>query len=274
METVISTQWPEIQWPKIQWTAIILAGQRPGVDRLAAHFGMTCKALVPLAGEAMLTHVVRTMNAHPRVGRVVILAQDTDVVASAAQAGGGGELRQSNDGISTSLKALQESGDIAWPWIVTTADHPLLTNAMISEFLDQSNRVKGDLSVAMVEREVMLAQFPEAKRTWLRFAGGAWSGANLFAFRSAKVAPVLTLWAAAEQDRKQAWKLFLHFGPWLALRAITRTISLPDAFAAAGKRLRLSAHLVSMTDPVAAIDIDKPEDHALASSIFATSKGL
>ena len=267
METIVATQYIA----SMQWTAIILAGQRPGTDKIAAHFGMTYKALVPLAGEPMLTHVVRTMNGHTRIGRVIILAQDIEVIAQAAHAGGGGELRQSNDGISASLKALLDSGDITWPWIVTTADHPLLTDAMISEFLDES---EGDLSVGMVERRAMLAQFPGAKRTWLRFAGGAWSGANLFAFRSANVAPVLTLWAAAEKDRKQAWKLFLHFGPWLALRAITRTITLPDAFAAAGKRLGLSAHMVSMTDPVAAIDVDKPEDHALASSIFATRRGL
>lgn len=254
-----------------QWTAIILAGQRPGPDRLAAHFGITYKALVPFAGEAMLTHVVRMMNAHPRIGRVIVLAQDTKVIAGAVQAGGGSALRQSNDGISLSLKALMDSGDAAWPWIVTTADHPLLNHYMITEFLGQAS---ADLSVGMVERRVMLAQFPDAQRTWLRFKGGAYSGANLFAFRSDKVAAALNLWVAAERDRKQAWKLFLHFGPWLALRALTRTISLPDAFAAAGSRLGLTARLVEMSDPVAAIDVDKPEDHALASSIFATRKGL
>ncbi len=258
METIIPAQ----------WTAIILAGQRPGVDRLAAHFGLTQKALVPIDGEPMLTHVVRTAACHPQIGRVIVLAQDASVLA---KAGGGAEFRQSGNGISTSLLAMLECGDVPWPWFVTTADHPLLTADIITEFLDNAH---GDLSIGMVERSVMLARFPDAQRTWLRFAGGAWSGANLFAFRSDRVAPALTLWAAAEQDRKQAWKLFMHFGPWLALRAITRTISLPNALAAAGKRLELSAHLVSLSDPTAAIDVDKPEDHALASALFATRKGL
>ncbi len=251
-----------------QWTAIILAGQRPGTDRLAAHFGIEYKALVPIAGKPMLSHVLQTMTSHPQIGRVVILAQDTENLAIA---GAGAEFFTSGAGISSSLKALMDSGDIKWPWLVTTADHPLLTADMVTQFL---NEAQGDLSVGMVERRAMLAQFPDAKRTWLRFADGAWSGANLFAFRGAKVAPALTLWAAAEQDRKQAWKLFLHFGPWLALRAITRTIGLRQAFSKAGHRLGLTAHLVSMDDPVAAIDVDKPEDHALASAIFATRKGL
>jgi hypothetical protein len=142
---------------------------------------------------------------------------------------------------------------------------------MLTEFLAQAD---GDLSVGMVEKAAMLAQFPGARRTWLRFADGHWSGANLFAFRNGKVGAALDLWAAAEQDRKQVWKLFLHFGPWLAIRAITRTIGLRRAFEKAGRRLGLSARLIAMSDPVAAIDVDKLADHALAEAIFASRKHL
>ncbi|NJM50334.1 MAG: NTP transferase domain-containing protein [Sphingomonadales bacterium] len=255
----------------MQWTAIILAGQRPGTDPLAAHFGMEYKALVPLDGEAMLTHVVRSLHQCEEVGRIVILGQQPGALALAAQAGGGGELRPSHDGISKSLLSLLASGDVPLPWLVTTADHPLLTPAMVREFLANT---QGDLSVGMVEKQVMLARFPESKRTWLNFADGSWSGANLFAFSSDKVTAALDLWAAAEQDRKKAWKLFLHFGPLLALRALTRTIELDGAFKMAGKRLGLSAHLIALSDPVAAIDVDKAADHALAMQIIASRKAL
>jgi GTP:adenosylcobinamide-phosphate guanylyltransferase len=254
-----------------QWTAIILAGQRPGTDVLAAHFGITLKALVPLAGEAMLTHVLRTVHVSPQIGRVIVLAQEPEKLAAAIKAGGGAETRQSSAGISVSLKALADGGGVPWPWLVTTADHPLLTPAMIAQFLAEAQT---DLSVGMVEKTAMLKQFPDARRTWLRFADGHWSGANLFAFRSDNVRAALNLWAAAEQDRKKAWKLFLHFGPWLAFRAITRTIGLQSALGKAGRRLDLTASLVAMTDPVAAIDVDKPADHALAETIFASRKDL
>lgn len=254
-----------------QWTAIILAGQRPGTDVLAAHFGMTLKALVPLAGEAMVTHVLRTVHASPQIGRVIVLAQEPEKLAAAIEAGCGAETRQSSAGISASLKALADDGGVPWPWLVTTADHPLLTPAMIAQFLAGAQT---DLSVGMVEKAAMLKQFPDARRTWLRFADGHWSGANLFAFRSDNVRAALNLWAAAEQDRKKAWKLFLHFGPWLAFRAITRTIGLQSAFGKAGRRLGLTTSLVAMTDPVAAIDVDKPADHALAETIFASRKDL
>jgi GTP:adenosylcobinamide-phosphate guanylyltransferase len=60
---------------KMGWTAIVLAGQRPGIDPLAAHFGTEWKAMVSVAGEAMLTHVVRSLRASPEITRIIILAQ-------------------------------------------------------------------------------------------------------------------------------------------------------------------------------------------------------
>ena len=79
----------------------------------------------------------------------------------------------------------------------------------------------------------------------------------------------LKLWTEAEQDRKKAWKLFLHFGPWLAFRALTRTIGLGDALRIAGKRLGLVAKLVPLEEAEAAIDVDKPSDHSLAERILS-----
>ncbi len=213
----------------------------------------------------MLTHVVRTLSTCPEIGRIIVLGQEPLILADAVMAGGKAEIRSSNEGISMSLKALAQTGDVPWPWLVTTADHPLVTHDMIREFLGKAH---GDLSVGMVERQVMLARFHGAKRTWLRFADGAWSGANLFAFANENVTGALSLWAEAEKDRKKIWKLFLHFGLWLAFRAITRTISLSDAFAQAGKRLKMTATLIPLSDPVAAIDIDKISDHILAEQIL------
>ena len=249
------------------WTVIVLAGQRPGPDRLASHFGQELKALVELAGEAMVTRVVRTLHAAPEVGRIIILSQAPDRLRAAVDAGGGAELVESGAGISASINAIAGTDQAPWPLLVTTADHPLLSPQMVAEFL--TSGMSADLSIAMVERQTMLTVFPEAQRTWLKFRDGHWSGANLFALTNDRTRAALALWAEAEQDRKVAWKLFLHFGPWLALRAITRTIGLSDALKAAGQRLGISVKLVAMSDPVAAIDVDKPADHDLASAIVA-----
>jgi CTP:molybdopterin cytidylyltransferase MocA len=253
------------------WTAIVLAGQRPGVDPVALHFEQSWKALVPIAGEAMVTHVVRTLSRVPAIERIVVLAQEPGVLQAAVAAGGDATILTSSAGISASIRAVAGTADAPWPVLVTTADHPLLTRGMVEAFLAQGAAT--DLSIAMVERRVMDAEYPGTMRTWLRFRDGDWSGANLFAMRSDRVVTALTLWAEAEHDRKKAWKLFLHFGPWLALRAITRTIGLRDGIARAGRRLGLNAQMIALSDAEAAIDVDKPADHALATEILARRAG-
>lgn len=248
------------------WSAIILAGQRPGVDPLAAYFGEATKALVKVGGEAMVTRVVRTLHACPSVGQIVVLTQQPDVLLEAVAAGGGAQFSVSSAGISASIKAIAGTETAPWPVLVTTADHPLLTPEFVEAFLARATG--GDLGVGMVERAILLAAYPDNKRTWLKFRDGHWSGANLFALNGPAVAGALTLWAEAEQDRKKAWKLFLHFGPWLAIRALTRTIGLAAALRQAGRRLGLDARLVALDDAEAAIDVDKPSDHALAELIL------
>jgi GTP:adenosylcobinamide-phosphate guanylyltransferase len=248
-----------------QWTCIVLAGQRPGPDMLAQHFALERKALVPVRGEPMICHVVRTLHMSPHIGTIIILSQDAEHLRSAVDAAGGAILVESQNSISLSIKAQAETLGFSSPLLVTTADHPLLTVEMIDEFVRHAD---GDVAVAMVERQTMLKQFPDAQRTWLRFSDGAWSGANLFALMTQKSSFALELWADAEQDRKKAWRLFLHFGLFLAIRALTRTIGLRQAMERAGKRLGLDAQLVSMSDPVAAIDVDKLSDHVLAEKIL------
>lgn len=253
-----------------EWTAIVLAGQRPGPDRLAVHFGEQWKALVSVGGEAMLTRVVRTVSATPGIRRTVILTQEPEALRAAANLGGAAAFSTSSSGISQAILCVAGTSEAPWPVLVTTADHPLLTPAIVSAFLDQAGDC--DLAVGMVERQVMQAAYPDNRRTWLKFSDGHWSGANLFALNSSAAQGALALWSEAEADRKKAWKLFLHFGPWLAIRALTRTIGMAEALGIAGKRLGLVAKLVPLNDAEAAIDVDKPSDHGLAEKILSQRK--
>jgi GTP:adenosylcobinamide-phosphate guanylyltransferase len=254
-----------------RWTAILLAGERPGGDPLAAVADAPAKALIQVAGEAMLARVARTLLAAPSVGEVLILSQDPERLLALAPDWIAGEPRirtaVGGGGISTSLAGIVGSDVAPWPVLVTTADHPLLTVAMIEHFVAAAR--EADLAVAMAERATVLAAYPDNRRTWLKLRDGAWSGANLFALGSPRAQAALTAWSEVEQDRKKAVRLLSHFGPWLAFRALTRTIGLADALAQAGRRLGLNARLVPMVEAEAAIDVDKPADLALAERILA-----
>jgi GTP:adenosylcobinamide-phosphate guanylyltransferase len=258
----------------LQMTAIVPAGRRPGKpDPLAQRHGAAFKAQVRVGGEAMLSRVVRTLLSCPEIGDVVVLVQEPDALldhADLAWLAGEPRVRfeRSDASISASVHRLLTSGKFSYPALLTTADHVLLTPAMIAHFTGQAQQAQADVALAMVERRVLLATYPDSLRTWLKFTDGWWSGANLFGLFSARVLPALTLWQTVEQDRKKGWKIVAAFGPWLLLRALTKTLSLKRGLALAGAKLGLTATLVPMPMAEACIDVDKQADLELAEQIL------
>jgi GTP:adenosylcobinamide-phosphate guanylyltransferase len=255
--------------------AIILAGSRPGRDPLAAAAGVAWKALVPVGGRPMLDIVARTLVEHPRIARVVVMAQQPDALGETPQTGWLRThpkiaLHASGAGISQSLLDWAEAAPDHLPALVTTADNVLLDAAIIDAFLGAVGAE--DVAAAMVERAVLLRAYPESRRTWLRFRGGAWSGANLFWLGGQNAKRALQKWRAIEQDRKKGWKIVLAFGPGLLLGAGLRLLSIHQAIARAGRRLGIIARIVPMPIAEACIDADKPEDILLIERILADKR--
>lgn len=252
------------------WTAILLAGDRPGGDPLARHFGVARKALVAVAGRSMLGRVAATLLASPGIARIVILAQDPEslLVGDAAWLADHPKivLAKAGRGIAASISAIAGSALAPFPLLVTTADHVLLTPEMLAEFLAKTSDC--DAAFGVGERRRLESLYPGSRRTWLRFPDGDYSGANLFALRTVKVATALNLWEGYESDRKRPWKLFARFGPELLLRALTRTISFPAAVRRAGARLSVKVKPIIMSAAEAVIDVDKLADLELAEAIL------
>lgn len=246
-------------------TALLLAGRRPGVDPLAATRGETLKALIPVAGTPMVARVAATLLAS-EVGPIRVMTQDVDPIAAVLPADPRIGFLQSGSGIASSIAAALKSGAAPFPLFVTTADHALLRPETIAEFLRGAQGA--DVAVGAVERAVVQSRFPQSKRTWLRFRKGDWTGANLFYFAGPAALPVIETWASVEQDRKKGWKLIAKFGVLLLLRALTRTITLHDAVAKAGRRMGANVRMVGLSDPLAAVDVDKVSDLELAEAVL------
>lgn len=247
--------------------AIVLAGSRPGPDPLLTGSGVATKALLPIAGHAMLVHVVKALRAAPEVGAITILAQNSAALAAEPGLAGIADLyfADSGQGISSSLAAALPLGDD--DLLVTTADNVLLTPTMVAEFL--AGAEDSDVAVAMVERDTLLARYPQSQRTWLKFRGGWWSGANMFRLRGRRVLPLLDFWGHIERDRKKGLKIIAAFGPWLLIGALLRLFTIQQGVARAGLRFGLRANVVPISEPEACIDADKPADIELIEAIFA-----
>lgn len=248
-------------------TAIVLAGSRPGTDPFAQGFGTDLKALIPVAGEPMLNRPVRALLATSCIEKVIVLGQAPERLRDVLPCGPGVDVRESGPTIASTIRALCDDPATPWPLLITTADHALLEPTMVEEICAAADNV--DVAIGVVERRALMRRLPNTRRTWIRFRGGAYTGANLFALRSAAVAPAVELWRSVEQDRKKGWRIVSAIGPGTLVGALLRLLSLNEVLARAGKRVGLSLKAVRLDNPLAGIDIDKPEDHALVEDILA-----
>jgi GTP:adenosylcobinamide-phosphate guanylyltransferase len=249
------------------WTALLLAGSRPQGDPLARSMMLGHKALIPVAGEPMVLRPLRALLASPQVSDIIVLTQNTDDLRPVLPDDGRVSLRASRRTIAATIAELIADRTASFPVLVTTADHALLDPAMIAEFTAKAEGA--DLAIGVVERGPLLARFPQTKRTWLSFRGGSYSGANLFAFGSSRVLPAIAQWRAVEQERKKGWRVLAAIGPALVLGAVLRLRTLDQSVNSVGRKLGLSIRAIQMSNPAAAIDVDKPEDHALVEAILA-----
>ena len=249
------------------WTALVLAGSRPGRDSFAERHGTDLKALIAVGGEPMVRRPVAALLASGRIAAVRVLAQAPERIGAVLPADPRLTVEPSGDTIAATLEAICNDPATEWPLLVTTADHALLDPGMIEDFCSRSEGA--DIAIAVVERRALLERLPATRRTWLRFRGGAYSGANLFALRSPRVGPALELWRTVEQDRKKGWRLLWALGPTLLTGSALRLLTLDQALKRIGRRLGLDVRAIEMADPLAAVDVDKPGDHRLVEAILA-----
>ena len=251
----------------MSWSAVLLAGSRPQGDPLAVSMMVGHKALIEVAGEPMLLRPLRALLAHPDIDQVTVLTQDPEDLRLVLPADERVLVRPSRATIAATLAELVTERSARFPLLVTTADHALLDAGMLTEFMAKA--AGADLAVAMVERGLMLARFPDARRTWIGFRGGAYTGANLFGVGSVKVLPAIEQWRSVEQERKKGWRVLAALGPALLLGAVLKLRTLEQSAASVGRKLGLNLRAVVLSDPLAGIDVDKPADHALVEAIIA-----
>ncbi len=246
--------------------ALLLAGVRPGGDPFASAHGVPAKALIPVGGAAMIARPLAALLSSDSITDVTILTQRPELLTAAVPSNPNLRFGVSCATIAATLQAILADPATRFPLLVTTADHALLTPAMIAQFTRDA--AGADLAIGLVEQTALMARLPDTRRTWIAMKGGAYSGANLFAFGSPNAARAVALWREVEQDRKKGWKLLTVLGV-PGLLGILRLRTLADVLGAMGGKLGLSIRAVEMDDPVAAVDVDKPADLVLAERILA-----
>jgi molybdopterin-guanine dinucleotide biosynthesis protein A len=255
--------------------ALVLAGRRRGGDdAVAQQHGVTHKALAPLHGRPLLAHVLSALRAAPEIARITVSVDDPRALETHPEFGpqlARGELALHRSGTSPadSVRDFVETTGSAIT-LVTTADHPLLRVETVRAFLHEALAREADLAVALVPDHAVLAAAPGSQRTWLKLGGERFTGANLFLARTPGAARVAAFWRKAEGFRKEPWRLAAVFGAVTLARFAAGRLPLEAAIAAISKATGARIAAVRLDDGRAGIDVDKPEDFALAERLLDT----
>lgn len=251
--------------------AIVLAGSRGESDPVAIAAGVSHKAFALVGGVPMLQRVVETLQQVPWISRIAVVIERPELVQDHppfAEALASGRLVTVPAAASPSRSVAAALEGSPAPVLVTTADHALLTWAMVEHFWAHVPE-GSDVAAGLARSTTILAAYPQTQRTWLKFSDGRFSGCNLFALKTARAAAVVGFWRQVEQERKKPWRMIRLLGPAVLARFVTGQLSLDAALQRLGQLTGAKLAAVDMPFAEASIDVDKAADLALADAILA-----
>ena len=257
-----------------QFAAVVLAADRTANDPITQYTGATCKAIAPICGSPMIIRVLDALEASDRVKSITICGPPESVLPDCP------ELKQrieagritwlpNLDSPSRSAEKGFEQVELDTPVLLTTADHALLTPAIVQHFLEASSLASSDATIGLVDYKNIVATFPNTKRTVTKFRDGDFCGCNLYTFRQ-HGRELVSRWRQAEDMRKRPWRLIAQIlGPWTVLRYILGFLTLEQALNAVSIKTGIHVQAIMLPFPQAGIDVDKVEDLLLAETVLA-----
>jgi len=249
-------------------SVIVLAGDRTKADALIEASDGDCKAMIDIDGLPMVRRVLNALRAAQLVKSITLSSPEASETAKdeiLTQWIDSGEVgwHEPSASPSTSAFSVMQTIPPEEPILVTTADHPLLTQEMVDAFGRQSLADEVDVAVGLAPHALVTEAYPGIKKTVLRFSDGDFCGCNLFAFLTPEGRRAARFWRKIERQRKKPLVVISLLGWWAVIRYRLGLLSLEEALAKLGKRLGLRIRAVVLPYPNAAIDVDSIADLVL-----------
>jgi hypothetical protein len=256
-----------------RYSALVLAASRGNLDPLAQAGGVSHKSFIDIAGVPMLERVVRSVVESGRVGRVIVSIESdsTDEARRILGAVPGAETFEyvaSRENIGTSVLAAA-SDPALLPLIITTGDNALHTPELVRGFCDSLDSVTADAGLGVTRAELILDKYPDGQRAFHRFADGAFSSCNLYAFLKPGAVSGARIFNSGGQFGKKPKRLIGAFGLFAFLLYKSRWLKLETFLRVLSRGLGISVAPVYIPFAEGPIDIDRMQDWKLAEEIIA-----
>lgn len=248
--------------------ALVLGGGKNSPELLTLT-GTEEEALVPLGEKVMAAYVVEALAASSQIARMAVVgpAKLREILQVPKELIFAPPGRNMIASVINGFKALGPTGY----FLVATVDIPLVTTAMVDDFLSRCTAPEIDFYYAVVRKEASEAKFPGVRRTYVRLREGTLTGGNLFLVRPEVVETALARGEAIYNLRKNPWGLVRLIGFRFALKFLLGRLPLAEAEKKFSNLLGLRGITVTSPYPEVGVDIDKPSDYLLAQRILCSS---
>jgi CTP:molybdopterin cytidylyltransferase MocA len=240
--------------------AVVTAGWNPKEDDpLAQYAHGGPKAIIPIAGKPMITHVVDALAQSRYVEHVVIVALEPSLgirfsVPIDYLPDHGELVANASAGIQYALAHYPDI-DAA---LLCGSDVPTITPAIVDDFVETCFRTDHEVYYSIVERSVMEMRFPHSRRSYIHLHDGDFAGGDLVLFRPGVNFDHQALMKKLATARKSALRQASMLGPVIFLRFLARRLSLAEAERRAQEIFEVRARAVPCPHAEVGMDVDKP----------------
>lgn len=244
--------------PGKRYDAVLLAGYGRQTDALSQAAGVTCKALLPIAGLPMIAHILRALAAADCVQRLWIVGLPASELPTTFSDVLVRFVPNQGSLVANMLAAaeLLPPDDLA---LFCSADIPLLTAEALVDIIARCEASGADFCYPIVTRQVMEARFPGSGRSFRNLVDGSFAGGDVYLLRPRTLLANADLARQLTENRKSALGLARALGPAILWRALTHRLRIRDAEACADRLLGCRCRAIVSPYAELAMDVDKPQ---------------
>ena len=265
---------------KIKFSAVVLAGERPGRSDFSRELDLPASVLVKVAGKSALARVIESLESSESVEGGVLCGPAENVFQENPefqQILEGSSFRWMAPEMGPSASALAGIEQLnSFPTLLTAGDHALLTAGLVDDFCTRALELDVDVVFGLVPYSIVRAEFPETRRTVLKFSDGQFCGSNLFAILSPEGKAGPAFWSRVEADRKRPWRMVRRMGLWVGLSMMIRyllgRLTLDSVLGSLSRVMGCRVGCILLDYPRAAVDVDSVADRDLAERVLLGDK--
>jgi len=221
------------------------------------------EALIPIGSKIMVQYVVEALLGCRRVRRVQVVGPVEELTPYLT--GDRVSIIESRGSIMDNIEAGLLASPGAGRLLLVTSDIPMLTTQAVNDFLELCGDMDGDLYYPIIPKTVVESKFPETKRTYVNLKEGVFTGGNMFLINPAVYEKCIENGRKIISLRKSPLGLCRLIGLGFLLKFLTRSLTIAEAEQKASMLLgRIKGVVVVSKYPEVGVDVDKPDDLALA----------